>query len=199
MLPHEPSAVESLLERSLGGHVPLVPFPPRPPEVTPRRRPRGWVCAAAAVVIVTLAGVALATRFIGRTDDSARPSASFTTAPTTAAPLIGHRLSSAQVGGVTVDYWRPAELVAAYRSVAPDDGVAAVGPAACAAGAPEERAWSWPDAPDATAGRYRCTSERGRAVMWWTVEATGVLGRAIAPDGDLAALFAWWSAQRDPA
>ena len=32
--------------------------------------------------------------------------------------------------------------------------------------------------------------------MWWTDEH-GVFAHAVAPDGDLARLFAWWRAHRD--
>ena len=66
----------------------------------------------------------------------------------------------------------------------------AAGAPACAGGKPEERAWSRPAAPARTVGRYRCTFEHGRAAMWWT--DAGLLAHAVAPDADLAHLFAWW-------
>ena len=71
---------------------------------------------------------------------------------------------------------------------------ARAGPPACARGQPDERAWSRPETPDAISGRYRCRLEAGRAAIWWTDEH-GLLAHAVASDGDLAALFAWWRAR----
>jgi hypothetical protein len=66
------------------------------------------------------------------------------------------------------------------------------GPAQCAAGHEDERAWSRPSAPREPAGRYRCVIEQGRAEMWWTDDTRGLLAHARAADDDLARLFAWW-------
>jgi hypothetical protein len=102
------------------------------------------------------------------------------------------------IDNVSVQYRLLGAVAAAsmYRSKA---GVAAPaeysGPAACAHGAAEERAWSRPTAPTQTVGRYRCVLVSGRAEMWWTNQADGVLGHAVALDGDLGALFAWWRAR----
>ena len=86
-----------------------------------------------------------------------------------------------------------AATAAVYRSKA--GALAATqhsGPPACAHGAVEERAWSRPNAPTRTVGRYRCVHVSGRAEMWWTNQGDGLLGHAVALDDDLAALFAWW-------
>jgi hypothetical protein len=86
----------------------------------------------------------------------------------------------------------PGTGAAAYRRAT---GVAATphtGPAACARGAPEERSWSRPGAPTIAVGRYRCVLEHGRAAMWWT--RGDRVSHAVAANGDLAALFAWWRA-----
>ena len=37
--------------------------------------------------------------------------------------------------------------------------------------------------------------DEGRAVLWWTESSTGLLASAVAPDDDLATLFAWWRAE----
>ena len=65
------------------------------------------------------------------------------------------------------------------------------GPAACASGRPDERAWSRPAAPRRPVGRYRCRIEDGHAGLWW-IDDHGVVAHAIAADADLARLFAWW-------
>jgi hypothetical protein len=70
------------------------------------------------------------------------------------------------------------------------------GPASCPGGNAEHRTWSWPAAPHAAAGRYGC-HPGPPAVLWWTDDATGIAARAVAHDGDLARLFAWWSALGD--
>jgi hypothetical protein len=71
------------------------------------------------------------------------------------------------------------------------------GPARCAAGHDEERAWSRPSAPKMPAGRYRCVIAQGRAEMWWTEEQRGLVVHARGNDADLARLFAWWQ-ERGP-
>jgi hypothetical protein len=83
---------------------------------------------------------------------------------------------------------------AAFRRAVGDPPAGTRGAApACAHGNAEERAWSHADAPDTPAGRYRCRIERGHAAMWWT--DGDLLVHAVARNGDLAALFAWWRAQ----
>jgi hypothetical protein len=102
------------------------------------------------------------------------------------------------IDNVSVQYRLLGAAAAAsvYRSTA---GAAAAaersGPPACAHGTAEERAWSQPSAPTRTVGQYRCVLVSGRAEMWWTNQGGGVLGHAVALDGDLAALFAWWRAR----
>lgn len=95
----------------------------------------------------------------------------------------------------TVELARPADPAREYRrALGPADGTRATGPPACAAGRPEERAWSRPDAPAVTAGRYACRVVAGRAEIWWTEDATALLAHATRADGDLAALYEWWRA-----
>jgi hypothetical protein len=79
---------------------------------------------------------------------------------------------------------------AAYRRASGADVAARSGAPACAHGAPDERAWSAAVSPISAVGRYRCRFEHGFAAMWWTHGDR--LVHAVAPDGDLAALFAWW-------
>jgi hypothetical protein len=81
-------------------------------------------------------------------------------------------------------------VAAASRRAADAAGEARTGPPACARGVPDERAWSVAAFPEAAVGRYRCRFERGLAAMWWTWRDR--LFHAVAPDGDLARLFAWW-------
>jgi len=84
----------------------------------------------------------------------------------------------------------------AYRSKAGAPVVVErTGPPACGRGKPEERAWSQPNAPAQTAGRYRCVIMSGRAEIWWTNQHRGLLGHAVALDSDLGALFTWWRAR----
>lgn len=66
------------------------------------------------------------------------------------------------------------------------------GAAACARGANEERSWSRPGAPAIAVGRYECRIEAGHAAIWWFDEH-GIVAHAVAPDANLAALFAWWA------
>jgi hypothetical protein len=98
--------------------------------------------------------------------------------------------------GVHVDSWRLPlpEAVARYRTESGATIAARTGAPACARGQPDERAWSRPETPEVISGRYRCRRESGYAAIWWTDEH-GVLAHAVAADGDLAALFAWWRAQ----
>ncbi len=84
----------------------------------------------------------------------------------------------------------PAAAGAAYRRAAGADVAARSGLPACAHGVPDERAWSVASAPINAIGRYRCRFEHGLAAMWWTHGDR--LVHAVAPDGDLAALFSWW-------
>ena len=197
MLPSDPAALDSLLDRALGADTPAVPFPPRPPETAPHPpRRRLGRAAAGAVVVVLGVGLAVTTQL-----DSGPPPAPAAATPTTTPPRPRPTTTTTVVvetrDGVEVELREPADLEAAYRAVAPDDGVAAVGPSTCANGAAEERAWSSPGAPEQAAGRYRCRFESGRAAIWWTVEDAGVLAHATAANDDLAALFAWWLAQTD--
>jgi hypothetical protein len=71
------------------------------------------------------------------------------------------------------------------------------GPPQCATGLDDERAWSDPSAPREPLGRYRCTVVDGRAEMWWTDHARGLVAHIRANDTDLARLFAWWQ-ERGP-
>lgn len=94
--------------------------------------------------------------------------------------------------GVAVDVrtYPPGTAAAAYRTATKVAAVPHAGPPACGNGAADERAWSEAAAPDVAVGRYRCAIERGHAAMWWTHGDR--LTHAVAGDGDLAALFAWW-------
>ena len=98
------------------------------------------------------------------------------------------------IDGVVLDVRRYslATVTAAYRRAATADRAARSGPAACARGVPDERAWSLPKSPERAVGRYRCRFEHGIAAMWWT--RGDRLVHAVAPDGDLAGLFSWWRA-----
>jgi hypothetical protein len=80
----------------------------------------------------------------------------------------------------------------AFRKIAGGAPKAASGPAACASGHPDERAWSIASAPQQAVGRYLCRLEGGRAAIWWTHGDR--LWHALASDADLAALFTHWSA-----
>jgi hypothetical protein len=62
----------------------------------------------------------------------------------------------------------------------------------CVGGSAGERTWSRPAHPRRVVGRFACRVEHGRAAMWWTDADRGVLVHAVAPDDDLASLFAWW-------
>ncbi len=76
------------------------------------------------------------------------------------------------VGAVDVDIrlFTPKTIAAGYRRATGTgtDPVVHSGPAACASGLADERAWSTATAPSVTAGRYRCGFESGHAAMWWT-------------------------------
>lgn len=86
-------------------------------------------------------------------------------------------------------------LLARYRAVAGGEEGAGGGPR-CASGDVEERAWAAASAPDRRAGRYACragdAAGSGAAVLWWSSEASLVIGRAVGADDDLAGLFDWW-------
>jgi hypothetical protein len=110
------------------------------------------------------------------------------------------------IAGVEVDYrlLAPDALRAAYLApLVPGltGGSMALGagsgPPKCALGAEEERSWSRPAAPRRAVGRYACRIEQGRAVMWWTVDAPGLLAHAISPGSDLTSLFAWWESHSE--
>ncbi len=68
---------------------------------------------------------------------------------------------------------------------------------ACAAGTDDERSWADPASPTTSAGRYLCRVVDGRAEMWWSADAAGVIGHASRVDDDLAALFSWWRARTE--
>jgi len=80
----------------------------------------------------------------------------------------------------------------AFRRIAGRAPTARSGPAACADGHPDERAWSLASAPLQAVGRYLCRFEQGRAAIWWTHGDR--LWHALANDADLATLFTQWSA-----
>jgi hypothetical protein len=89
-------------------------------------------------------------------------------------------------------------VIDSYRAGAgPIPGGDRRGPARCAAGLAEERAWSRIGAPKLAVGRYRCALVGGRADMWWTEQDRGLIAHAHASDDDLGGLFAWWQAQAD--
>jgi hypothetical protein len=94
--------------------------------------------------------------------------------------------------GVEYSHVGRARARAAYRDAIATGPVRQRGEVRCARGAPDERAWSRPAHPSRVAGRFACRSENGRAAMWWTDTDRGVLAHAVAPDADLARLFAWW-------
>jgi hypothetical protein len=123
---------------------------------------------AAAALLVTLAGASIATARVDHERD--RPA------------------------GVGVEYSHVgrARVRAAYFEAIGTRPLPARGEVRCARGTPDERAWSRPAHPSRVAGRFACRSENGRAAMWWTDTDRGVLAHAIAPDADLARLFAWW-------
>jgi hypothetical protein len=91
-----------------------------------------------------------------------------------------------------VRLYAPGTAAEAYTIAAGAVARPASGAPACALGAPDERSWSGGSSPDVAIGRYRCRLEQGRAAMWWT--RGDRLAHALAPNGDLAALFAWWRA-----
>jgi hypothetical protein len=79
----------------------------------------------------------------------------------------------------------------AFRKIAGGAAKPHSGPAACATGQPDERAWSLASAPRQAVGRYLCRLEGGRAAMWWTHGDR--LWHALTNDADLATLFSQWS------
>jgi hypothetical protein len=112
-------------------------------------------------------------------------------APTTVVtPPVTRHLAN----GVALEIWKvgPASAAARYRTAVGDVAPGSGAPA-CARGRPDERAWARPATPTVVAGRYRCVIEHGRAALWWTNDG-GELAHAVAPNNDLAALFAWWRA-----
>ena len=101
--------------------------------------------------------------------------------------------SRAGVTRIEVDQQRPVDVDAAYRAATGAEPVPETGASRCADGDPDERSWSRPDAPTRVVGRFSCELVDGRAEMWWT--EGGTLSHAIAPDADIAALYAWWLTQ----
>jgi hypothetical protein len=77
-------------------------------------------------------------------------------------------------------------------------GHSAVGPAACAGGATDERSWSVALEPTVAVGRFACALVGRRARITWTTEAAAVLASATRSDGDLRALYQWWTTVPGP-
>jgi hypothetical protein len=171
-------------------------------------------------VVVALAVGWFVTARIGNGDALAQGSAPATAVTTTAGPSPDRAVlellpgdaqcrdqdrSTATVhcvlAGIDVDYRRVTTraVAATYRATIGMHRTPAgsIGAPACARGGQEERAWSRPDTPRRVAGRYACRVEQGRAAMWWTVDDRGLLAHAIASNGDLASLFAWWSSHSE--
>jgi hypothetical protein len=124
---------------------------------------------AAVALLVTLAGAWLATARIDRRPLAGRD-------PTVEASEIGRR-----------------HLGATYRhAIGTAYSPRRSGRARCLRGTADERTWSRPARPRRVVGRFACRVEHGRAAMWWTDADRGLLVHAVAPDDDLAALFAWW-------
>lgn len=96
------------------------------------------------------------------------------------------------VGLEEVALYTPATVGGAFRSVSGPHVSAGSGPAACASGRSDERAWSIASAPQYAVGRYLCRFESGRAAMWWTHGDR--LLHVLSNDADLAKLFSWWRA-----
>jgi len=67
------------------------------------------------------------------------------------------------------------------------------GPSRCALGWPEVRTWSRAGTPEQVAGAYRCAAVAGRSEVVWTDSEHALVARATGRDGDLAALYRWWS------
>ena len=120
-------------------------------------------------------------------------------APATVPPVSGCRGLSkvrpvvhCEIDDVSLDIrlYSPGTGAAAYYAATGVEPAPGSGPATCAQGEPEERAWSLPSAPRVAVGRYRCTLELGHAAMWWT--RGDRVSHAVASDDDLAALFTWW-------
>ena len=157
--------------RTTGGEA-----PPRPPT-----HGRGRIAIAVGLLVLS-GGWLTFTRSASRT--AAAPIAP---APTTAKVMAS---------GVHVDVWHLPlpEALARYRTESGATIAARAGAPACARGQADERAWSRPESPQVVSGRYRCRVESGHAAMWW-IDEHGLLAHAVAPNGDLTALFAWWRAQ----
>jgi hypothetical protein len=90
----------------------------------------------------------------------------------------------------------PADVDSVYATATGASVVAQDGQPACEHGKPDNRAWSRAAAPKVAVGRYLCRIEDGHAAMWWS-EEQGLVAHAVASDGDLARLFAWWRAHLD--
>jgi hypothetical protein len=153
----------------------------RQPE--PARRGRGRIAAGAFVGLLAVAWLVSQHRASGSAVPLAPP-----TTEAASAPVVRH------VGnGIELEVWKLGPAASARYRVEVGDVVAGDGAPACARGQPDERAWSRPATPSVVAGRYRCVIEQGRAALWWTNDR-GELAHAVAPNRDLAALFAWWRA-----
>jgi class 3 adenylate cyclase len=62
----------------------------------------------------------------------------------------------------------------------------------CEVGAPAQDAWSF----GAASGDLVCyETETGDAIVMWSLDSRGVLGKAVRDDRDMAALLAWWTAE----
>jgi predicted outer membrane lipoprotein len=163
-----------------------VPRPPADAQPPGRARP---LLAAAFVVVLAFALLLVRMRDESRAAPPAAPEVASTTTPTTATTVVR------RIPGGRVEVTTPPDLARAFRAATGGGvGAAASGPARCAAGQPEERAWSQADAPTISVGRYVCRIENQRATLWWSDEQTGELGHATRDDADLGALFAWWLA-----
>jgi hypothetical protein len=164
-----------------------------------RARP---VAAAALIAVLALAWLAAGHRSRAAGSNAAAAPASLPASEAASPPApVGGRCASpanskadvhCTVDGVrlVVRTYPPGTAAAAYRRATSVAARPHTGPAACAHGEPDERAWSRPDAPTIAVGRYRCVLERGRAAMWWT--RGDRVSHAVAANNDLAALFAWW-------
>ena len=91
-------------------------------------------------------------------------------------------------------------LRAAYTTAPPRPRGAhsAVGPAACAGGATDERSWSVVQEPTVAVGRFACALVGRRARITWTTEAAAVLASATRSDGDLRSWYQWWTTVPGP-
>ena len=136
------------------------------PVLPSRRHPRLGAVAAGALLVFLFAGWAYASRSAATRSDDAR---------------------------IHVEHQRRTDVDAAYRTATGAEPEPKTGAARCVDGEPDERSWSRPEAPARAVGRFSCRVVDGRAEMWWTEGNT--LSHALAPDADIAALYAWWLEQ----